>query len=326
MNSLQSSPTTPDAGLSGMHRRVARDDESERFLADLFDRLWDRYRTRVKWVRDYERLIQTEGASFTNDHIAFRTMASQEPAAGIASLSRLFESLGYRAAGCYQFPDKHLNSVHYQHPNSHFPKLFISELQTWKLSPDVRAIVEKTVASHQPALPLSTLVKLSTLSAATPEERQSLLNAAVSWVEELPWRTPEKDDVLAVNRESQFAAWVMVHGYNVNHFTTLINSQGVATLDDIEKTIAAMKRIGIPMKAEIEGSPGSKLRQSATDAAVIDVPVRSNGQPATMPWTYAYFELAERNEIVDPETGRSGRFEGFLGPQATHLFEMTKLK
>jgi hypothetical protein len=44
-----------------------------------------------------------------------------------------------------------------------------------------------------------------------------------------------------------------------------------------------------------------------------------------MPWTYAYFELAERGEVAD-ESGRRGRFEGFLGPQATQLFEMTKVK
>ena len=32
-----------------------------------------------------------------------------------------------------------------------------------------------------------------------------------------------------------------------------------------------------------------------------------------MPWSYAYFELAERGPAPDPETGRQARFEGFLG-------------
>ena len=41
-------------------------------------------------------------------------------------------------------------------------------------------------------------------------------------------------------------------------------------------------------------------------------------------WTYAYFELAERGEVVDRESGESTRFEGFLGAQATQLFEMTR--
>ena len=54
------------------------------------------------------------------------------------------------------------------------------------------------------------------------------------------------------------------------------------------------------------------------------MPVIDSGHQTTMPWSYAYFELAERGQITDPETGQSRRFEGFLGPQATQLFEMTR--
>lgn len=43
-----------------------------------------------------------------------------------------------------------------------------------------------------------------------------------------------------------------------------------------------------------------------------------------MPWTYAYFELAERGQEIDLGTVRRVRFEGFLDGQATNLFEMTK--
>ena len=90
--------------------------------------------------------------------------------------------------------------------------------------------------------------------------------------------------------------------------------------------MAALSAAGVPIKTEIEGERGSKLRQSATEAVKIDVDVRDGEQPAKMPWSYAYFELAERNEIVDAATGKQVRFEGFLGPQATNLFEMTRLK
>jgi hypothetical protein len=80
------------------------------------------------------------------------------------------------------------------------------------------------------------------------------------------------------------------------------------------------------MKSEIEGAPGSKLRQTATEAVMIDVPIRQGAKKTKMPWTYAYFELAERGDVPDAETGQRRRFEGFLGPQATQLFEMTKVK
>ena len=47
-------------------------------------------------------------------------------------------------------------------------------------------------------------------------------------------------------------------------------NRGVA-LADIDKTIAALRAAGVPMKDQVEGQVGSKLRQSATQAAVIDV-------------------------------------------------------
>jgi hypothetical protein len=245
--------------------------------------------------------------------------------AGIASISRMFEALGYRAAGSYHFDDKQLSAIHFQHANQQFPKLFISELKTWELPAAARGIIEKALRSHRPAIDSGTLAALANLDKDAAPAKE-LLPRIVAQFHDLPWLLPAKEDVAALNKASQYAAWVLVHGYNVNHFTSLINSHGVPGLDDIEKTIAALQKAGVPMKAEIEGERGSKLRQTATEAATIDVAVHDQGQPATMPWTYAYFELAQRDLIADPASGMKVRFEGFLGPQATNLFEMTKVK
>jgi hypothetical protein len=309
---------------AGPHQAIAATDEREQFTAQLFDRLWDRYRQRVPYVRKYEELVQKSGGRFVNDHIAFRTFACQTPQVGIVSLSRLFEALGYKAAGIYYFDDKHLFAVHYQHANIDFPKLFISELQTWKLSAGSQSIILRDVASHRAPLSQQTLGDLRHLPELDAGQRQYLLDLAVRWIEELPWDVPPKDDVAALDAESQYAAWVLVHGYNVNHFTSLINSHGVERLSNIEKTIAELRGAGVPMKAEIEGAAGSVLRQTATEAAVLDVSVRDGSRNSTLPWTYAYFELAERGFITDAASGERRRFEGFLGAQATQLFEMTK--
>jgi hypothetical protein len=51
-------------------------------------------------------------------------------------------------------------------------------------------------------------------------------------------------DLETVNRETQYGAWVLVHGYNVNHFTSLINSHKVQELDTIEKTAKALETKG----------------------------------------------------------------------------------
>jgi hypothetical protein len=311
--------------IVGPHKGIPVTSARERFCAELFDTLWDRYRQRVAYVQTYEKVIREARATFVNDHIAFRTFATQQPLAGISTISRIFEALGYRAAGSYHFDDKQLSAIHFQHANQQFPKLFISELKTWELPTAARTIVEKTLRSHRPAIGSDVLAALANLD-KDAKAASDILPQVVAQFHELPWILPSREDVQALNNTSQYAAWVLVHGYNVNHFTSLINSHGVPALDDIEKTIAALQKAGVPMKAEIEGERGSKLRQTATEAVTIDVAAHEKGTPTTFPWTYAYFELAQRDMVADPATGKKVRFEGFLGPQATNLFEMTRVK
>jgi hypothetical protein len=312
--------------LQAPHQQIKVQSDKETFLVQLFDTLYVRYRERMAYVQKYEAVVQSHGGTFVNDHIAFRTLAAEKPAVGLFMISRIFEALGYSSANCYEFPDKHFNSIHYQHPNAQFPKLFITQLKTWELSPRGRAIIQKSLKTHQPHISDANLASLYNLDKASQAERTRLLRLMVRYFEELPWELPQKKDVQELDQESQFAAWVLVNGYDVNHFTASINSHGVQTLDDIEKTVAAMKQAGIPMKAEIEGERGTKLRQSSTEAVVVQVPVRDGTRTAEIPWTYAYFEIAERPLMKNPVTGKLERFEGFLGGQATHLFDMTKLK
>lgn len=310
---------------SGPHRAIPVTTARERFLAELFDTLWDGYRQRVSYVQVYEQVIRAAGATFVNDHIAFRTFATQRPLAGIASISRIFEALGYRAAGSYHFDDKQLSAIHFQHQNPQFPKLFISELRVPELPATARVTIERALRSHRPAIECDVLAALANLDRDGAAAAELAPRVAREFTE-LPWMCPSREEVEQLNKVSQYAAWVLVHGYNVNHFTSLINSHGVPALDDIEKTIAALQKAGVPMKKEIEGERGSKLRQSATEAVTIDVAVHERGMPHQMPWSYAYFELAQRDTVLDPASGKQVRFEGFLGPQATNLFEMTRVK
>lgn len=308
------------------HQRISVHGEKEQFLVELFDSLWERYRSRMEFVRQYEAMIQHHGAAFINDHIAFRTLAMQKPAGGIFMISRLFEALGYSAANCYEFPDKHLNSIHYQHPNPQFPKLFVTQLKVWELSARSRELIHHSVKTHRPPLTEIFLNQLHEIDRTSSDQKKDFLKTAVAYFAELPWNVPQKKNVIELDKESQFGAWVLVNGYDVNHFTASVNSHGVPSLDDIEKVVAAMKEAGIPMKKEIEGERGTKLRQTSTDAAVIDVAVKDGVRKIKISWTYAYFEIAERPLLKNPVTGQMERFEGFLGGQATHLFEMTKLK
>src|SRR3954452_20960784 len=149
--------------ISGPHQAIPTTTAREKFCAELFDRLWDTYRRRVSYVQTYEKVIRDSKATFFNDHIAFRTFATQQPLAGIATISRIFEALGYRAAGSYHFDDKQLSAIHFQHANQQFPKLFISELRLPELPAEARALIEKTLRGHRPAIDLETLAALASL-------------------------------------------------------------------------------------------------------------------------------------------------------------------
>ena len=309
--------------LQAPHQTIRTRDKKEKFLVDLFDALYVRYRSRMEFVRKYEEVVKTHGAVFINDHIAFRTLACQSPMAGIFMISRVFEALGYSAANAYEFPDKHLSSIHYQHLNPQFPKLFITQLKSWKLSLPSRKIISSVLASHRPFLSDNFLSSLSGLEDSSASDRKKALKILVRYFEELPWDLPQKKEVLALDKESQYGAWVLVNGYEVNHFTASVDSHKVQSLNDIEKLIDKMKKAEIPMKKEIEGERGSKLRQSSTESVVLQVSVKDGTQTISMPWPYAYFEIAERPLIKNPITGTLERFEGFLGSQAANLFEMT---
>ena len=69
--------------ILGPHQGIASNDPREQFTADLLDQLWDVYRRRVAYVQTYEQVVRNHGATFVNDHIAFRTFAAQEPLTGI---------------------------------------------------------------------------------------------------------------------------------------------------------------------------------------------------------------------------------------------------
>ena len=102
-----------------------------------------------------------------------------------------------------------------------------------------------------PDYPVDTLARLSLLDSkpVTREIWNELQQGVVVQFHDLPWELPDQGDVAALNEESQYAAWVLVHGYNVNHFTSLINSHQVPSLDDIEKTIAGVRGSRCPYEA-----------------------------------------------------------------------------
>jgi hypothetical protein len=230
----------------------------------ILDELWEAYASHVPYARKFEEL---SGKALQNDHVAFRSL-------DLRPIAAVFESLGWKRAGEYDFPETQLDAIHLAKPGS--PRIFVSELRVSKFSPRLREL-------------------LSRLGKPPP------FDGKASW-----FRAPSvkftEAELLELERESQYAAWLALFDREVNHFT--------ASVPDVEAWQKRMMDAGIPMKSEIEGAPGAGLRQTATKAA----PRRVKLADKERDWPYAYLEIAERN----------GGFDGFVTKQASQLFEMTR--
>ena len=298
-------------------------------LDKLLDILWVQYKKRVAYAAQYQGLVEQRGGKVQNDHLAFRTFNTNvggQPV-GVEGIARVFTALGYVQKDTYIFTDKKLTAWHYEHAtNPAYPKIFISQLEVAQMSAPVAAMIQKTVAGAVDLLSVDDKVLMESLSKGEKIalDRADALAVHLAAFFARPWNPPQREFIEKVDKESQYGAWTLLHGNAVNHFTAFINAQNVADWPDLEATVTALRSAGMPMKAELEGEKGSKLRQSSTKAADAECDVvEADGSKGKMLWSYAYYELAERGDVPGPD-GKPMQFQGFLGAQATNLFEMTK--
>ena len=301
---------------------------SREITKELLDKLWGQFIKRVSYANKYVELVTQKGGKIVNDHIALRTVNTHtgEQPEGIRAIKHILNCLEYKPVLKYKFPKKKLSAVHFEHPDEEFPKIFVSQLESEQLPDWAQEIINKTVKDTPYLLSDQSIELLRKLK----EERELPTEAADFLIKDLvqyfrrPWGIPQKEDVLKLNDVSQYGAWVLLHGNSVNHFTAFINYQEVEEWPDLEATCKGLEKAGIPMKESIEGEKGSKLKQSATLAVKEEVKVKGDDGVEKITWTYAYYELAQRNYIE--ENGVRKLFSGFLGDQAAHLFEMTKTR
>lgn len=295
-------------------------------LSAVLDQLWHDYRQRVPYADTYARLVVQKGGRVANDHLAFRTFNAAVGAqpAGVEGIRRVFLPLGYEQAQTYDFPQMNLKAAHLEHPDEDMPRIFISQLEVEALPAETQELIRTAVAPAVEDWQVNEEM-VGRLAAIGQSEAQdaALVEGLVDFFRR-PWPPPRRAAVLKVNEFSQYGAWTLLHGNSVNHFTAYINQQAVTEWPDIEVTIAALRDAGVPMKDNIEGERGSRLRQSSTRAAEGEFEVvEDDGTLGLLPWTYAYYELAERGMVAGPG-GEMKLFTGFLGPQTPGLFEMTR--
>jgi hypothetical protein len=260
-------------------------------LPSLLDKMWMDYVAINPLAQKIYDLLSHEGEQVLNDHIALRTF--NHPRLTVDVIARPFIESGYKYCGDYHFPEKKLYAKHYEHSDSSFPTIFISELKLEEFSPALNEIINRLVNE----IPKGKELEFDFMSAGRP------------------WSVSTKDynDLM---KESDYAAWVAAFGYRPNHFTVLINALKKHT--DILELNTFLKANGYKLNAsggEVKGSKEVYLEQSSTLANNIEVAF-TDGE-LTIP--ACYYEFAKRYPTKD-----GSLYTGFVATSADKIFESTR--
>ena len=258
----------------------------------LFKALWNDYILITPSALKVHQLLQSSSA-MVNDHIALRTL--NRPSVGLSKLSQHFESLGYVASGDYTFEKKKLIAKHFEHPTEQVPKVFISELMVDAFSESAQKIMMQMVEHIPDEIP----------------QQSPFLYSGRHW----PLNFKMYQALLA---ESEYAAWLYIWGYRVNHFTVSVNH--LEDYDDLTEVNTCLKEAGFRLNTaggEIKGSVEVGLEQSSTLADQIEVDF--SGEKYAIP--SCFYEFALRHPVGDGEL-----YQGFVTASADKIFESTDTK
>jgi len=293
-----------------------------------------------------------------HDHFAFRTFGV--PGMGIESLGPAVEAFGYVKQDYFVFPNKHLLAAWYAPPEGLYevlPRLFISELQVEKLSKKAQAIIQAAAEEGSTRLPTvhySSSAQSSSSSSSHSsysssgsskrgnkggkERHGSVIGAGsglghvAAWTAAvtgtLPWGVPEYEDYKTLLEESEYAAWVLAHGYGLNH-TALSIHRITPHQGDIYAFANTLVMKGFDMNDEggiMKVSPDAGLLQCSTVADVVPYTFK-DGQVHSV--AGAYLEFVERKPLSGTHEG-SGllevqRRDGFETASADDIFASTTL-
>jgi hypothetical protein len=258
----------------------------------IFDQLWLDYTSRNPEVKRVYDLFRSEGEDVVNDHIAFRTF--NDPRVDIEVFSKPFIEAGYEYKGEYEFKQKHLYARHYEFKTfRQAPRVFISQLILEDFSPFLQSTIKNMIDQ-------------------IPEQQLKPENLIFSGT---AWETPSYEVYQKLRQESEYAAWVYVHGYRANHFTVSINH--LKKYSTIQKVNQFLKENGFLLNdsdGEIKGSPAELLEQSSTKSGIVDVAFKEGMHQVPS----CYYEFAQRYPDKD-----GNLYLGFIAKSADKIFEST---
>ncbi len=265
-------------------------------LHEVFDQLWEFYATQNPQVPLIHNLLaeREELSNLVNDHIALRTFA--ETRVGLEVLAKNFTQLGFEEQASYELRDKNVFAKYYAHPSGQWPKVFISELQLDSLSQAAQALVEELINQ-------------------IPEK---VLKSRALCAMGRPWDVSHST-YQKLLQESEYAAWMAAHGFQMNHATLNVNA--MSSFANLEALIHFLEEKGFAMNGQEQGQEIQKafdphgeylLKQASTLAA--EVPVQFTDGEHIIPG--CYYEFIERFQ----------GYEGFDPGNASKIMESTYVR
>ncbi|GIL91642.1 hypothetical protein Vretimale_9598 [Volvox reticuliferus] len=256
-----------------------------------------------------------------HDHFAFRTFGV--PGLGIASLERILVPLGYRRVedpgAPLAFPGKKLVATWFTpidpRVKAVLPRVFVSEIQVEKLSPEAQGVIKgftSWAAAGDEAVMVQVLTALLTGTA--------------------PWPRPSLEQYELLLKESEYAAWVLAHGYSLNHTALALHRlPRVGPSLDMADFVTHLHGAGMAMNAEgglVKVSPDGLLLQCSVvaDRRPFDF---ACGQRRDIAASYVEFvkrlRLPRFAHLEDSELREEHLREGFEVGNADRIFESTTL-
>ena len=257
-----------------------------------FDSLWRDYTAMTPQAEQIQQAFANLGETVINDHVAFRTF--NHGPIRLEDLEKFLLEMGYRRNERYRFEAKKLVAYSYLPPVEGQPLIFLSELQTQELSEGTQAIIRDLTGQIDPT------------TVSGPE---------VFWTGRL-WQAPSWEQYQALAKESEYAAWMAIHGLRVNHFTVSVNElNGFKTLSEVNDFVTDQGHTLNTVGGIIKGSEALMLEQSATMASIQSIEF-ANGERHDIPT--CFYEFAQR---FNNSEGK--RFMGFVEGNADKIFEST---
>jgi hypothetical protein len=269
-----------------------------------------------------QQLVKEQGGAFRNDHGAIRTadLALRELFARAAGV------LGLRRELDYEFPAKKLKSFDLQVPGKDAGqfKIFVSQVDLHAFPPDVAALIREDCAEQAAAMdfgPFEHLIGLAERDhGLSDKDADAFLDGFVNRLMHRNGPPLKRATLEAVAAVSGEAASALALGPDFNHVTIDVRAAGFKGIEDMA---AAMKANGFRLLPEIQGKPGTRLRQTATLAATMDTPVReADGRIGVAQTEKQFVEIIERNRVEPHEA----IFKNFLAANAERIFDAASTK